>query len=290
MATYTKKPVTVRVIKKQPERKRGFFRRFIFNRYTLSILAVLIIASVTVFGYFYYKYSAIIDARLHGAVLIRTTAIYAAPRPVRVGEPISLTSLKDYLDGIGYVQTTKEADSKRGRYLIKGSSMEIRTGHSAVINDVKQFPDITIAFAPNGKSISRIADLDTKRNYDSTQLEPGLLTEVSSDKRQKQKLVSFNDLPKDFVNATVSIEDREFFEHPGINFRGIFRAVVHDVGEGERLQGGSSITQQLIKNFFLTPEKTLKRKMQEMMMALVLETKLSKQQIFQLYANEVFMG
>src|SRR5262249_29425520 len=115
-------------------------------------------------------------------------------------------------------------------------------------------------------------------------------TAFSNDRRQKQKLVSFKDLPKDYVNGVVAIEDRQFFEHSGINIRGILRAVYRDVGEGQIQEGGSSITQQLVKNFFLTSERTWKRKAQEMMIAVVLETKLSKQEIFQLYANEVYMG
>lgn len=288
MATYTKKPTT-QVIKKQREPERGFFRRFVFNRYTLTVFFALLFIAISGFTYFYFKYSSVIDSRLRGAVLIRTTAIYAAPRPIRIGEALSQQSLKGYLDGIGYVQSTKDADAKRGRYLIKGSTIDVRTG-SAASGSVGQFPNVAVTFSSSGRSITKISDLDSKRNYDSVLLEPGLLTEVSNDGHQKQKLVSFKDLPKDFVDATLAIEDREFFEHPGINFRGLFRAVLHDVGEGEKLQGGSSITQQLVKNFFLTPERTFKRKVQEMMMALVLETKLSKEQIFQLYANEVFMG
>src|SRR4029078_11855669 len=108
--------------------------------------------------------------------------------------------------------------------------------------------------------------------------------------RQKQKLVSYKDLPKDYINAVVAIEDRQFFEHSGINFRGIARALYRDASEGQMQEGGSSITQQLVKNFFLTPERTLKRKLQEMMIALTLETKLSKEEIFQLYSNVIYMG
>src|SRR5215208_1723671 len=122
-------------------------------------------------------------------------------------------------------------------------------------------------------------------------LEPELLTALSNDKQnQRQKLVSYKDLPKDYINAVIAIEDRQFFEHSGINFRGIARALFRDVSEGQMQEGGSSITQQLVKNFFLTPERTLKRKLQEMMIAVTLETKLKKEEIFQLYANEIYMG
>src|SRR5215831_16294026 len=288
LATVTRRPNT-HVIKREVEPRKGLLRR-IFNRYVLIAIAVLVVVAGCVFSYFYTRYSAVIDARLRGDVLIRTTRMYAAPRPVRSGSSTTLASMKTYLDSIGYVDSTKDADASRGRYQIKGNSIEIRASSSAIIDRIQRFPNVTVSFGGGGRGINKITDLDTRRNYDQVDLEPGLLTEVSNEKRQKQKIVSFKDLPKDFVNATLAIEDRQFFEHPGINFRGIFRALWRDVGEGETKQGGSSITQQLVKNFFLTPEKTMRRKAQEMMMAVVLETKLSKDQVFQLYSNEVYMG
>ncbi|MEK6410861.1 MAG: PBP1A family penicillin-binding protein [Acidobacteriota bacterium] len=232
-----------------------------------------------------------IDARFRGDVLVRTTGIYAAPRTIRVSQGMTLASLKSYLDGIGYVESTKEADSNRGRYLVKGNVIDVRTSAGAIINGSRQFPNLSVAFGASGKGVTKLTDIDTKRNLDSSLLEPELVTAISNEKqRQKQKLVSFKDLPKDYVNAVVAIEDRQFFEHSGINFRGIMRAVWRDASEGQLQEGGSSITQQLVKNFFLTPERTWKRKTQEMMIAVVLETKLDKEGIFQLYANEVYMG
>ena len=232
-----------------------------------------------------------IDARLRGDIVVRTTGIYAAPRTIRVSQGMTLPSLKSYLDGIGYVESSKDADSNRGRYLIKGNTIDIRTSAASVINGSRQFPNLTLVFGAGGKGITKITDSDTKRNLDSSLLEPELVTAISNEKqRQKQKLVSFKDLPKDYVNAVVAIEDRQFFEHSGINYRGIMRALWRDASEGQLQEGGSSITQQLVKNFFLTPERTWKRKAQEMMIAVVLETKLHKEGIFQLYSNEVYMG
>src|SRR6185369_9557834 len=237
------------------------------------------------------KYARMIDARLRGDIVVRTTGIYAAPRSIRVSQGMTLASLKSYLDGIGYVESSKDADASRGRYLIKGNTIDIRTSENSVINGSRQFPNLSIIFGAGGKAITKITDSDTKRNLDSSVLEPELVTAISNEKqRQKQKLVTFKDLPKDYVNAVIAIEDRQFFEHSGINFRGIMRALWRDASEGQLQEGGSSITQQLVKNFFLTPERTLKRKTQEMMIALVLETKLNKEGIFQLYANEVYMG
>jgi penicillin-binding protein 1B len=287
LATVTDKAKT-RVIKQNVERK-SIWRR-IFSPLTLSILGVILVICGIVFVYFYTMYSKMIDARLRGDILIRTTGIYAAPRSIRDGQTSwSQASLKTYLDSLGYVESSKEADSKRGRYTIKGNTIEIRTSADAFVNSVRQFPNIVVTF--NGKGVDKIVDLDSKKTLNSALLEPEQLTAISNEKeKQKQKLVSYKDLPKEYVNAVVAIEDRQFFEHSGINVRGIFRALVRNVSEGEAQQGGSSVTQQLVKNFFLTPERTLKRKLQEIMIALVLETKLTKEEIFQLYANEIFMG
>ena len=288
LQTVTRKP-KIQVIKREEVQRKPILKR-IFSPLNISIVAGLALIAGSIFTYFYFKYSAVIDARLRGDVFIQTTGIYSAPRPIKVGAGTTLSSLKAYLDQLGYVESGADSNSNRGRYAIHGSVLDIHTSHDAFVNGALRFPNLAVTFAPGGKAISKIVDLDSKRSYESTQLEPEMMTEVSNEKRQKQKIVSFKDLPKDYVNAAVAIEDRQFFEHPGINFRGVFRAIWRDVGEGETKEGGSSITQQLIKNFFLTPERTYKRKLQEMMMALVLETKLSKEQIFQLYANEVYMG
>jgi penicillin-binding protein 1B len=231
-----------------------------------------------------------IDARLAGDVLVRSAGIYAAPRAIKVNQPMTLAALKSYLDSLGYVESSKEADSNRGRYQIKGNSIELFTSSAAMVNNRRQFPNLLIAFGASGKSITKITDLETKRNVDLAQLEPEMLTAISGDKGRKQKLITFKDLPKELVNAVLAIEDRQFFEHSGINFRGIARALWRDASEGQLQEGGSSITQQLVKNFFLTPERTFRRKIEEMMIAFTLETKLEKEEIFQLYANEIFMG
>lgn len=288
MVTVTQKPKT-RVIQRKPPRPH-LIRR-IFTPLRLAILGILVLIFISVFAFFYAKYARMIDARLRGDVIVRTTGIFASPRTIRVSQGTTLASLKSYLDGIGYVESSKDADANRGRYLIKGNIIDIRTSGVAVINGSRQFPNLTIIFGAGGKGVTKITDSDTKRNLDSALLEPELVTEISNEKqRQKQKLVSFKDLPKDYVNAVVAIEDRQFFEHSGVNFRGIMRAVWRDASEGQLQEGGSSITQQLVKNFFLTPERTWKRKAQEVMIALVLETKLHKEGIFQLYSNEVYMG
>src|SRR5215469_7527006 len=134
VATVTRRPNT-HVIRREEKPRKSLLRR-IFNRYVLIALAVLLVIGGCAFSYFYTKYSAVIDARLRGDVLIRTTRMYAAPRPVRSGSGTTLQSMKAYLDSIGYVESTKEADASRGRYQIKGNSVDIRPGSGAVIDRI----------------------------------------------------------------------------------------------------------------------------------------------------------
>ncbi len=125
-------------------------------------------------------------------------------------------------------------------------------------------------------------------------LEPELISSVTGRERAKRKVIGFNDLPPHLVTAITVTEDRSFFEHHGVNFRGILRALVRrydtDPNSPIARQGGSSITQQLVKNLLLSPEQTPKRKISEAYMSIILETRLSKEQIFALYCNQVYMG
>ena len=108
MVTVTQKPRTQVIHREEP--RPGLIRR-IFSPLRLAILGVLVLIFLCFFSFFYLKYSRMIDARLRGDVVVRTTGIYAAPRTIRIGQGMTLASLKSYLDGIGYVDASKEADS-----------------------------------------------------------------------------------------------------------------------------------------------------------------------------------
>src|SRR5262249_45717831 len=148
--------------------------------------------------------------------------------------------------------------------------------------------------ARNGKSISSITDLENNGKRDRAQLEPELISSVTGRERAKRKVIGFNDLPPHLIKAITVTEDRSFFEHYGVNIRGILRALIRrydsDPNSPIARQGGSSITQQLVKNLLLSPERTLRRKLAEAYMSIILETRLSKEQIFSLYCNQVYLG
>ncbi len=115
-----------------------------------------------------------------------------------------------------------------------------------------------------------------------------LLYEIFSE--QKRTVIPYNELPRNLIFATIVSEDREFFTHKGFSIRGIVRALFLDITRGKFSQGGSTITQQFIKNAFLTPEKSFKRKIRELLLAYQIEQKFSKEEILQLYFNEIPYG
>ncbi|MGH9470828.1 MAG: penicillin-binding protein 1A, partial [Terriglobia bacterium] len=108
--------------------------------------------------------------------------------------------------------------------------------------------------------------------------------------RSKRILVTFNECPKPLVHAVLAAEDRRFFSHYGVNFLRLIQAAVKDVRSDRRSQGGSTLTMQLARNFFLTPRRTIKRKLEEIFLAFLIEKRLNKDDIFTLYANQVYMG
>jgi penicillin-binding protein 1B len=121
-------------------------------------------------------------------------------------------------------------------------------------------------------------------------LEPELITYMFDDAREKRRIVKYAELPDHLVKAVLAIEDRRFFSHPGLDPFRIVAAAIKNIQAESYIQGGSTITQQLVKNFFLTPERTLKRKLQEALLAFVLERRAEKTDILELYLNEVYLG
>jgi penicillin-binding protein 1B len=277
--------------------KRSFGRRLLrfLTRPYVAIPAVLVIVlCATVLIYYWMVFSARIDNLLKGEVFTRSAGIYAAPKQIRSGQNISTQDLIEYLKRAAYVEQGQQADSARGRYVIEGSTVEVQPGNDSMLDHAQAFESLRIQFARDGKSIASIANKDTGAHLDRAQLEPELISSVTGRERAKRRVIGFNDVPENLKNAIVVTEDRSFFEHYGVNIRGIIRALLrrYDSDPNSPLahQGGSSITQQLVKNLLLSPEYSLRRKVAEAYMSVILETRLSKQEIFALYCNQVYLG
>jgi penicillin-binding protein 1B len=140
------------------------------------------------------------------------------------------------------------------------------------------------------KSITALLDTKTQEPLSSYELEPLVITNLFDKKREKRRLVSYEDIPKVMRDAVISTEDRRFFAHRGFDPIGLIRAALVAVERQRRLQATSTITQQVVRKFWLTPERRIVRKLKEIYMSMILESRLTKEEIFTLYANDVYLG
>lgn len=274
------------------------FKRRIARRLLSPVVIIpsLVVATVVVgfLVYYWTVFSGRIDNLLKGDVFTRSAGIYAAPKQLRVGQALTTDRLINFLKHAGYVEKAQQADKARGRYSLSDAAVDVEPSENITVDGQRQFQNVRVQFSRNGKTISSLTDLENNSRLDKAWLEPELISSVSGRERAKRKVIGFNDLPAHLVKAITVTEDRAFFEHYGVNVRGILRALVRrydsDPNSPIARQGGSSITQQLVKNLLLSPEKTLKRKVAEAYMSVILETRLSKEQIFALYCNQVYLG
>ena len=260
-------------------RRRGFKRRVVRLGFVLCVITLAIAADSLARSYQYY--SQIIDARLAAGYLTSRPGLYAAPRVLQAGQKLSREKLVAALRRAGYVET-KASDVWSGSFVIGNSTLEIRPARSS-----KMQPELVqVSFA--GDEIAELRGDGIL--LDSFTLEPEILSNDLSSKVGKRELLSYGEIPDVMVHAILAIEDRRFFEHSGVDLRGLMRAVLRNAGDERLGQGGSTITQQLVKNTYLSPEKTLERKYAEAMLSLALERRLSKNDIFALYCNEIYLG
>jgi len=257
-------------------------------------LFYLLVLLGMVFGvvlYVYYqRYSVIIDNGLQGKIFERSSGIYAAPLTLRSGEARRMDDLIRHLQGVGYVQRGVTETGSHGNYTVTGDTVDLFPSPEAVIDGAKLFQPLRIAFGPGGNGIQSITATETRQPLMTAQIEPEQISATLNEQREKRKIIKYEDLPHELVVAIVAIEDRGFFQHSGVSFRGILRALFRNYEAGEIREGGSTITQQLVKSFFLTPERTPKRKLSEAYMAIILERKLTKMQIFEMYCNQIYLG
>src|SRR5919205_150599 len=252
-------------------------RRLVRFSLVIAILAAVLSAAALIRSYNYY--SQIIDARLASGYLTSRPGLYAAPRVLQAGQKLSREKLVAALRRAGYLET-KASDVWSGSFTISDAAIDIRPGRT------KEIELVRVSFSGD-----RIAELRGDGiALDSFTLEPEILSNDLSSKSGQRELLSYDEIPPVMVHAILAIEDRRFFEHSGVDLKGLGRALLRNAVDEQLGQGGSTITQQLVKNTYLSPEKTVQRKYAEAMLSLALERRLSKNDIFALYCNEVYMG
>jgi penicillin-binding protein 1B len=251
----------------------------------LAVCASIALVGFIIFSILYFKYQGIVDERLKQPIFANTAKIYAAPREVRPGQKLSVRWVANELRDAGYTGDGAAQPSPLGTY-------------SEGVQQIAVHPGPQSYHAPDGATIrisggvvDSIID-DHGQQLSSYELEPLLITGLSEDaNRTKRRLLTYDEIPPNVVHAVIAIEDRRFFEHSGIDYVRILGAIRNDVFHLHRYEeGASTLTQQLARGFFLTPERTYSRKIREAVISIILEHRFSKQQIFQMYANEVPLG
>jgi penicillin-binding protein 1B len=264
--------------KARPFTKEKFsnFSRSPLFKALLAIFLFLFIGTSGLLLYYYTHYSRIIDRKLSGEVFKNTAQIYAAPFRIYPGQRLTPDEVVLRLQRAGF--DTSERSSGDGFYQVAGGKITIKPKAGDAMRLEFGKNSLTRIVKPNGG--------DTSEAW----LPAELVTNLYDESREKRRIVEYNDLPKQLVDALIAAEDQHFFTHWGIDPVRLVGAVVHSVRESSRVGGTSTITQQLARNFFLTPDRSYRRKVNEIFISFLLEERLTKQQILTMYANEVYLG
>jgi penicillin-binding protein 1B len=215
-----------------------------------------------------------------------TTRIYAAPLRLRAGDRLSLGELKSRLTRAGYKEGIT-LPMAAGHFRLLDSTVEVflRSFEHPFINATPVLVAINIA---QGR-VNSLRMLEGAPLLEIA-VEPELLYELSGPDRVRREPLKLEEIPPDLTRALVAIEDRRFYEHRGVDPKGIARALVRNLKKKRFAEGGSTLTQQLARRVYLSPRKTLVRKFREALLALYLETRYSKDEIIRLYLENVYFG
>ena len=266
-----------------------FFKLFVFLTLPIAIGLVIYITFLTV----------IITKKFSGPKWDIPSKVYSDSFQLYPGLDILAIQLKERLERLGY-QFTSEVSLQPGEYSIQHENGPSHSIWSIYLHDfsypLKNFSGFSVNLEITDSLITHMFKLSqdpkTKDQEEIflVELEPELITEFFEETREDRQVVKLQDVPSNLLNAIISVEDARFLEHAGLDPRAILRAFLANVKAGGVVQGGSTLTQQLVKNFFLTQKKTLLRKINEALMAFIVENRYSKDEILEAYINEVYFG
>ncbi|MFL6464048.1 MAG: PBP1A family penicillin-binding protein [Bryobacteraceae bacterium] len=254
------------------------------TRIVLTCLGVCALAFCIAFTSFYTKYSRIVDERIRRPIFNEPAQIYAGAERVEAGDTLTPAAVIAELRGAGYVSAAENTRSDIGVFSQHGVALQVSPGPASY------HPNQSATLHFNNGQVETITDAKGQL-MDSYELEPQLVTGFfDAQQRSKRRLLTYEEIPPLVTNAIVSIEDRRFFEHGGINYVRLLEGLLTPLVHHRRMQGGSTLTMQMARAFFLTNERSLRRKLAEMTIALVLEHRFTKEQILTIYVNQVSFG
>jgi penicillin-binding protein 1B len=247
----------------------------------IATFALLVIVGVATFTYFYAKYAKAFDEKLKAGLFANSAKIFAAPDSVAVGDTLTPAEVAARLRRSGY---SESRGNPIGHYEVQPNSIEVFPGRDSYFD---QEPGVIRFHEGKIRAIVSLQDNTTRPQY---QLEPQLITNLSGASREKRRFVKFRDLPPVLVQAVTSIEDKRFFQHSGFDPIRIVKAAYVDIKERRKDQGASTLSMQLARMFWLDQGKRYTRKAAEAIITLQIEQRFSKQEIFELYANQIDLG
>ncbi len=250
-----------------------------------SLFALLVLAILVVGGYGLYLAKEV-RVKFEGKRWAVPARVYARPLELYVGAPLNANQFASELQDLGYRKVAQP--SATAQWSRTGNRFVVHTRPFRFWDEEAAARQLAIRFDAEG--LAGLKDAAGGRGVDLLRLEPPEVGSIYPAHNEDRVLVRREDLPDHLVAALLAVEDRRFYEHVGVDPRGIARALLSNLSRGRTVQGGSTLTQQLVKNFFLTPERTLWRKFNEMLMALLLEARYDKDEILEAYANEIFLG
>ncbi|MCU7837649.1 MAG: penicillin-binding protein 1B [gamma proteobacterium symbiont of Taylorina sp.] len=275
--------------KKQSSRKKRSPKISYKTRVGRFIKKVFLYATIIgciLLGFYTFYLNSIIKEKFEGRRWDIPAKVYARSLEIYPGLRLSAKQLEKELRLAGYRKDKKA--STEGSFSRNKQTVDVVTRQFSFPDGDESSYKLRIQFSRN--QVRSIVEKTKRRKLSLVRLDPALIGSIHPKLHEDRLLLSQQEIPKKLKQALLAVEDRHFFEHYGIDPKGIIRAVWANIKAGATVQGGSTLTQQLVKNYFLTRERTLIRKMNEAIMSLLLEYHYSKDDILTAYINEVYLG
>jgi len=272
--------VKKRRVKKSTKIKQKSVNR---RKWFLSLLSI----SLIVFGSYLFYLDHKITQRFEGRIWQLPAHVYARPLELFIGKNISNKQLLFELDYLNY-QKVKNLPQQAAQYRHLTDTFEVKT-RDFIFWDGEEASQ-TLRIRLEDDKVAGLLNLYTGKAVDLARFDAGYLTGIFPSHSQDRILLKLDDVPDMFIKMLLLIEDRRYFNHWGVDPLSIARALLANIASGKTVQGGSTLTQQLVKNLFLSQDKTIIRKLNEAFMSLLLELHYDKKLILETYLNEIYMG